>query len=1010
MAEWDLFAAVGGGQTVYRGLITASPEAEFYYLQAQEPAEAARPANARPIPAPDLPPSTIDFGAQHAFAHPYLEAERVAEAVARAAPPGGFDVVDVPDYRELGLFLRQALERRGVRVGRLVLALHGTISSALRGGWPWEGDARRLFAGIELRERLQRQAVDGLYAISDAYADEIERRSGRRIARLDPLSFLPPPAPAGVAVGDGAPDLVFLGRKEKRKGPDLLLDLAWALPRSAYGRLRLIGGEGRNHQGRDGGEILRTAAALRGLDFEDAPAIGPQAIEAIFRSRAVVLAPSRYDQFNLVALEALLQGCPTVIAPTAGVARFVRERIPSLQDWIVPFTSARPAAPWLQSVLAGYDHARQTVAAAVEDAQLVGAPLALARVYADLDAPSPRAAAFLRGLGETFAVRGRVSLGGPRPPLPQDRGLAVSLVAAGAALKAGAALTRLRQGPGARLSAAWGALRRPRPPLEALLQARIRRTYRLEGRAGAEFGMAGSLPGVRRHLAGHPETRGDDRARKIRYLNQLVDERRVERAHWFTELARLERLEDQPLLAATYEARLLRWLGAEAAPLRHPVARELAALGYAQEAAAVVAMAEAGDDPAGAPRALLDQAFAAHRQVPTPGALARVERLGEATDPKVSVVVSLYDAADKLPMFLRFLRQQTLIRDGHAEVVLVDSGSPAAEFAALEQVWREDPFPAVYARSARRETIQAAWNRGLALARGEHLAFLGVDEGLRPDGLEQLHAVLARRPEIDWVMADSFITEVDRKGAFDRDVMPYDRAGFAPWLHYLDSSYISYVGGLYRRSVHDRFGLYDPSFRAAGDTEFKNRVLPHLQVAHLAQPLGVFHNYPDARMTQHPRAELEDLRAWYLHRTAGGMAYAFDRTGLDAPMALLRASLGYRKAYKREMSTDIDLAAALALYIAARPDAPDGFAAVRQDALALRNRLRALEARRTRYEGVGAQYQLASDIFAARQLAARLAERLGSGPPALEVFNDNRYEQHFWSWSVPRSRRQASPS
>ena len=42
----------------------------------------------------------------------------------------------------------------------------------------------------------------------------------------------------------------------------------------------------------------------------------------------------------------------------------------------------------------------------------------------------------------------------------------------------------------------------------------------------------------------------------------------------------------------------------------------------------------------------------------------------------------------------------------------------------------------------------------------------------------------------------------------------------------------------------------------------------------IPQTLGVFLNYPEERTTASPKAEIEDLRAWYLHRTVAGLASA----------------------------------------------------------------------------------------------------------------------------------------
>ena len=286
--------------------------------------------------------------------------------------------------------------------------------------------------------------------------------------------------------------------------------------------------------------------------------------------------------------------------------------------------------------------------------------------------------------------------------------------------------------------------------------------------------------------------------------------------------------------------------------------------------------------------------------------------------------MSLYNAARKLPTFLQGILQLSETTRGAAELILIDSHSPdnTQEVAARELrqiVERPDGgIGTLYVRTAVRETIQRAWNRGIAFSRGEYLAFLGADEMNRPDTFDILGGYLDRNPAVDWVQGNALVTEVDDAGTFVRDVMTYNRTFNNSVMHYLDTCYIGYVGALYRRTVHDRVGFYDDRFRAAGDTEFKNRALPAMTVRTLPELLGFFRNYPEERTTHSPTAEIEDIRAWYLYRSPPGMAYAFDRTDSADAVELFVKCLGHCKSYIPGQSTDLDLAESVAVYLTAR--------------------------------------------------------------------------------------------
>ena len=91
---------------------------------------------------------------------------------------------------------------------------------------------------------------------------------------------------------------------------------------------------------------------------------------------------------------------------------------------------------------------------------------------------------------------------------------------------------------------------------------------------------------------------------------------------------------------------------------------------------------------------------------------------------------------------------------------------------------------------------------------------------------------------------------------------------------------------------------------------------------HVPRTLGVFNNYPEERTTAHPRAEIEDLRAWYLWRTPAGMRHAFADRPAEEAVALLRTALNYRKSFCGHLSSDFEIADALARSLAGRPDVP----------------------------------------------------------------------------------------
>jgi glycosyltransferase involved in cell wall biosynthesis len=1003
IAHFDLFVDVGGGQSVYKALIAARPNDVFHYFLRREKPDTVRPANAVGIPyltpflgTKDSLPSSVGH-----FFHVYLECRNMAASIARHCPGAAFDVIDVPDFSQFGLFLAQTLRDEDIQVGMTALAMHGTLSQAFRGGWPVPADHSRVLAELRMRERLQFRSVDARYAISHPYIREWQRITPLPVNELDPLCVIGIVTPVLPGRSDAPPDLTFVGRLEKWKGPDIFLDLAWCVDPSAYNRLIIAGPDGPNHLGIGSMSFLPSVAAKRGLRPEIVGNLNTRDVGRLYADRALLLLPSRHDTFNLVALEAALRGCPVHVSRHAGVAEWLRGRLPEFPWMVIDIDCGRTAAGIIADTLRNYDDRRAALVEHLSRRPPEADMRGVERIYS----PSARLDVVARQVTIEMAARfsTQVRLSG--------RSVRGELVArtmettTGAARQLAPFLPQpLRRAVGRFVRrTAEPTMARPRRSFLATVKARAGAASGLSPRAFDQITAARRHEPNRRHMLTANETRAADFRSRLRDLSRRVPNGLVNRVPLFLEMARLERRIGNDLTAATYMLRVMRWLSGDRFGDLPFVAATLRAHDFPREADTAEAMFGPVRHRSDRCFDLVTDSFERNRHNAERSLAVIDDRRGTRTR-RICVIVSLYNAADKLPTLLNMLTRQTAAQREELEVVLIDSNSPADEYGAMLRFLETHSLPVVYARSENRETIQAAWNRGIHLARAPYLCFLGADEGLHPDALCQLSAALDSDPSVDWAMADSVVTNVDRAGIYQSDVMSYDRSGYRQDLVYLETCYLSWVGGLYRRSIHERFGYYDESFRASGDTEFKNRVLPHIRSVHVPRTLGVFNNYPEDRTTQSPRAEIEDLRAWYLWRTEGGMRYAFDQRAADDAVALLRTALNYRKSFCGHLSSDFDFANALAVYLSGREDAPDWIQQARQEISGTLAVIRDIEWLPSdiwsRPRGLGVSAWTWRRIRDVRSRALDHQRLMGlSDRPNYEVFNDNRHEQHWWSWS-----------
>jgi len=981
IAEFDLFHHVGGGQTAYRRLIETNPAIKFWYLGRDEPSLARRPPNAQMVPYREV--YRGNFANRPRDTHPphwaysdFVQASNVAVSVAGQE----FDVVELADFRHFGSMLRPALAQHGVRVGRTVLSMHGTLSTSLALDWP---NPAGVNLTLDLQEKVQFRAMDTRYGISRSYLDEWRAVVDLDAHYLHPLRLLELARPTLAEPAAEPPSVNFIGRTEKRKGPDIFVELTWWLPRDLFSTASIIGPQSYTEEGCGSNVYLKGIVANRRNDVTIRPTMTPQEMAELYAGRTLIFLPSRYDTLNLLALESLFAGCPTVIGSGAGVCRFLRDSFPHVPFVEMDMSNIYGCLPEVRAVLQNYDHYRERLVEAVQDSRPDINGLTLEKIYNTPPCPdSPLRKQMDQWYGELMRHYRAAS----RSPTARMKWAARRVVRAVVPRKARARLRELR-------ARAYNALL----AMPETLRNMVARSIFRGDAAAALYALRGRRLARRyKSLLRLRENSQGDLAQKMSPAWLLAQDFRIDRARIWTEIARLERMRSNDLVAATYELRVMRALGEDRLALLPAVVATLQKHGYDREAQVAQAMFGPPESRRQACTALLENALLAHEANPS-YEFERIDDRRQAAGYRVSIIVSLYQAADKLSFFLHALGNQTLFKKRGAEVILIDSGSPDREYEVFQTAIRALSMPVVYARSAARETIQNAWNRGILLSRAPYLAFLGVDEMVLPDALEVLADELDRDPTLDWVQSSSLVTAVDRHGTWKQDVMTYDRSEYQPTLSYLDTCYLTHVGSLYRRTIHERCGYYDISFGAAGDTEFKNRVLPFIKTKTLLRTLGIFWNYPGERTTESPRAELEDLRAWYLHRTLAGVDYAFARRDPQEAVDLFYKCLRYRKSFCRHWSTDVEYADNLAGYLTGRsPGALEAghLAAVGRVLAAYRSLDWLLRLSR---------WMPARQLLRVRRAANRAeAQHRTLGPPGIEplygIFNDNRYEQHTHVW------------
>ena len=268
-----------------------------------------------------------------------------------------------------------------------------------------------------------------------------------------------------------------------------------------------------------------------------------------------------------------------------------------------------------------------------------------------------------------------------------------------------------------------------------------------------------------------------------------------------------------------------------------------------------------------------------------------LDRLGEklaafpCPTPLVSAIVSTYNSEAFIRGCLEDLEAQT-IRD-QLEILVIDSASPQDERRIVGEF--QQCFGNIkYVRTKERETVYQAWNRGVGLASGRYLTNANTDDRHRPDAFERMVQALEDKPEIALVYADVLITETENETM--AQCTPIGMYRWHDWDRRRLLFETCFMGPqpMWRRSLHDEYGLFDASFVTSGDYEFWLRVSQTNDFHHLPECLGLYLMSPGSiEHSNRDRQAAENERIYQLYRTAYAEGTLVRRHYLDDPEQLL---------------------------------------------------------------------------------------------------------------------------
>jgi len=203
----------------------------------------------------------------------------------------------------------------------------------------------------------------------------------------------------------------------------------------------------------------------------------------------------------------------------------------------------------------------------------------------------------------------------------------------------------------------------------------------------------------------------------------------------------------------------------------------------------------------------------------------------------VSAIVSTYANERFIEGCLNDLLRQSL--GNFLEIIVIDSCSPQNEGSIVKR-FQEKHSNIVYVRTETRETLYAAWNRGIKMARGKYITSANTDDRLRSDAYAIMARELDNHPEVALVYGDIFVTSLENQ-TFEKHIRSgvYLQPDYAPAIMLHDC----HMGPqpMWRKSLHEELGYFDDTLFSAGDYDFWCRIAMKYPLRHISDFLGLYY-------------------------------------------------------------------------------------------------------------------------------------------------------------------------
>lgn len=242
----------------------------------------------------------------------------------------------------------------------------------------------------------------------------------------------------------------------------------------------------------------------------------------------------------------------------------------------------------------------------------------------------------------------------------------------------------------------------------------------------------------------------------------------------------------------------------------------------------------------------------------------------EEKDFKISLITSLYNGDKHLEGFLKDITSQTIFNK--CELIIVNANSPGNEEETILKYQEKYPN-IVYKKLEKDPGIYECWNIAIEMGTGDFISNANLDDRRSYQQLELLTKELLKNKDVDLVYSECMVTHRENESYTENS----SSGNVYAVNEFSKENMIKCLPGpmpLWRRSMHEKAGLFDSSYRFAGDWEMWLRAVKNGSKFKKARgPLGLYHHNPEGLTTdpkKHAEKFAEEKRVFFENKEVFG--------------------------------------------------------------------------------------------------------------------------------------------